>query len=134
MSIYTPSGAAFTSSNTQHAEAVVRNDTSRGHLLAAALRMQAERQRRLKYFRKDFFNEPAWSLLLCLYIQEFTREKITLTELSRRSNVSMTTSLRWLDTLDKERLVRRETNPRDKRIVDVELTEEARDKLDQYFS
>jgi len=46
----------------------------------------------------------------------------------------MTTSLRWLDTLDKERLVRREINPRDKRIVDVELTEEARDKLDQYFS
>jgi DNA-binding MarR family transcriptional regulator len=46
----------------------------------------------------------------------------------------LTSALRWINYLEKERLISREPHPRDRRAVLIAITEKGRQKLDDYFS
>jgi DNA-binding MarR family transcriptional regulator len=58
----------------------------------------------------------------------------TVSSLANLINASKSTTLRWVDYLDSQRLIRREPHPTDRRAAFVELTEKGRGALGVYLS
>lgn len=106
----------------------------RHNLVERARRTFSGRQRRSQNFSSAMFGEPAWDMLLALYVTEQSGPRYKIVNLLAQSGASATTGLRWLDYLEKERLVTRKPNPTDRRTSFIELTEKARNGLDAYFS
>jgi DNA-binding MarR family transcriptional regulator len=94
----------------------------------------ANRALRSEFFNKDMFGEAAWDMLLALYVAEQSGTRHTVSGLASLSGVATTTALRWLDFLQTEELVARQSNPIDRRVFYVELTDKGREGLDAYFS
>ena len=69
------------------------------------------RSRRSVYFSSKLFSDPAWDLLLNLYLAELRQLRIAVTDLGSLAGVPLTTSLRWIDALMKEGLVVRQGGP-----------------------
>ncbi len=104
---------------------------ARARLIARAEKVFSERNRRSQYLSKAMFGEPAWDLLLCLYIMNGRR--VTFGNLVQLVGEPMTTAVRWLDYLEKEHLVARRQDGVDRRVVCIELLDRGRDILDSYF-
>jgi DNA-binding MarR family transcriptional regulator len=104
-----------------------------GGLLDAARAILAARRRREALFGTTIFGEPAWDMLLILYLGA-SESRRTLGRLGELAGISKSTALRWIDYLERHRLVRREPHPTDKRAAFVELTEKARKAMDMYLS
>lgn len=102
-------------------------------LISRAREILAERRRRYELFGKGMFGEPAWEILLLLYVLE-SGPRLTLSRLAELSGASKSTALRWLDYLESQHWIRREPHPTDKRSAFVELTEIGRARLEAYLS
>ena len=92
------------------------------------------RRRRSQHFKKGMFGEPAWEILLALYIRDTSGGRLTITRLTDMIGLPPTSGLRWLDYLEKEHLVERESHPTDLRAFFVHLTDKGRTSMDSYFS
>jgi DNA-binding MarR family transcriptional regulator len=113
--------------------APVEGHFSREELLARARQQMAHRKRRSQQFPRGIFGEPAWDMLLVLYVSDgFAPE--TIRDLREQAGLTHSTALRWLDYLESQQLITRNTNLSNKRSAHIELTDRARVKLDQYFS
>lgn len=104
-----------------------------GELVGRVRALLAARRARETLFGKTMFGEPAWEMLLLLYLAA-SESRRTLGQLGKLAGASKSTTLRWIDYLDQHGLVRREPHPTDKRAVFVELTEKGRQSLDLYLS
>jgi DNA-binding MarR family transcriptional regulator len=69
-----------------------------------------------------FFAEPAWDLLLELYVETHQGQTVTVSQLSLATQSPPTTALRWINTLAKAGLMVRRTDADDARRVLVTLT------------
>ena len=103
-------------------------------MLKLARNILVARRRRARMFSKSMFGEPAWDMLLTLYAGLAEGPRHSIGRLTRLSGAPPTTALRWLDYLEKKRLVVREPNPTDRRSDFVSLTEDGRSMMDQYLS
>jgi len=103
-------------------------------LLARVRKHVVERQLRNAYFNPSIFGEPAWEILLTLYISENTGRKPTLRRLAHRVNTPLTTAIRWIDYLAKENLVQKEPRPDYRRMMYVTLLDKGRALIEDYFS
>lgn len=103
-------------------------------LIARAREMFVNRERRLQNFSRAMFGEPAWDMLLALYVTEPSSARLTVSRLVTFSGAPPTTALRWIDYLEKDRLIMRRANPLDRRISLIELSDKGRSALDAYFS
>ena len=92
------------------------------------------RSLRLRFLDPQLFGEPAWDMLLSLYVAASSGSKVSVSGLADWSECPHTTGLRWLQVLEAERLAKRTPHPADKRISLVELTSEGLAALDQFFS
>lgn len=92
----------------------------------------ANRKRRHDIFGKGMFGEPAWEMLLLLYVMQGGARQ-TISRLGEGAGVSKSTALRWIDYLEARRLIRRESHPTDRRAAFVELTDKGRDALELYL-
>jgi DNA-binding MarR family transcriptional regulator len=106
----------------------------RAPMVAKARAVFFERKRRSQYFSPVMFGEAGWDLLLALYIADFAGTQQTIGNLVSSIGEPPTSALRWVDYLEKERLISRRPSPRDRRAVIVEITDKARSKLDDYFA
>ncbi len=113
-------------------ETVGRANRDDAALLAHARRMITERARRLQYFDGHLFADPAWDIMLELFVAEIERREVPVTNLCFTSNVPDTTVLRWIKTLEAEGLVVRAKDHVDKRRVLVQLAPSARDAMRHY--
>jgi DNA-binding MarR family transcriptional regulator len=104
-----------------------------GELQERARAILAARRRREAVFATAIFGEPAWDMLLILYLGA-SESRRTLGRLGELAEISKSTALRWIDYLERHGLVRREPHPTDKRASFVELTEKARKAMDLYLS
>lgn len=104
-----------------------------GELPGLARAILAARRRREKIFKKTIFGEPAWEILLLLYVGA-SESRRTIGRLGELARISKSTALRWIDYLDRQGLVRREPHPTDKRAVFVELTQKGKRAIDLYLS
>lgn len=106
----------------------------RAPLVARARQAVLNRGKRAQAFSPAMFGEPAWDMLLILYVTETSGMPQTVTSLSRLSGASSTTALRWLDYLKREKLVSRQRHPTDRRLTHITLTRKGRDALDAHFT
>ena len=81
------------------------------------------RQARTRELPAELFGEPAWDILLDLYIQRRHDRRISITSACTGSQVAPTTALRWIATLFEYGLITREEDPLDKRRVFVALSQ-----------
>jgi hypothetical protein len=82
----------------------------------------ASRQRRARFFPCDMFADPAWDILLDLYLAEIEQRRTVVSSLCVAANVPATTALRWITSLVNRGMLTRRSDPVDRRRVYVELT------------
>lgn len=92
------------------------------------------RRGRVAVFGQSMFGEPAWDMLLALYIMDMSGARQTVGDLMKLAGTPATTANRWLAYLVSHGLVRRDDHPTDARTSFVSLTDKARAKMDEYFS
>jgi len=108
---------------------------SRQDLGDLALRTYRERRRRNEIFADDtLFGEPAWDILLDLFVAGEKNKRVAVTSACIGSGVPSTTALRWLNVLELRGLVEREDDNQDARRSFVRLTPKARDMMVEYFT
>lgn len=108
--------------------------TDRRQLVLKARTAYAERKKRTRFFNVTMFDEAAWDMLLALYITDFAGRRQTISKLVEWVEAPRTTANRWIDYLEKERLVERKADPDDRRYVFIVITERGKLLLDNYFS
>jgi hypothetical protein len=95
---------------------------------------QNRRSRNLIFANDDLFGEPAWDILLDLFIAAKERRRISVTSACIGAAVPPTTALRWIAILENQKLLVREADPGDARRVYVTLTALGYEKMLEYFA
>jgi len=111
----------------------VAGQDERNRLKRHARDLYERRQKRIALFGSLMFNEPAWEMLLILYIEE-GGERLSQARLVDLSGASRSTGMRWIDHLVRKAFVSREDHPTDRRRTIVSLTEKGRNLLELYLS
>jgi DNA-binding MarR family transcriptional regulator len=104
----------------------------RSRLLMKARTLLSERSRRTQFFSRAMFGEPAWDMLLGLYVMNGRR--VSVGKLTSLVDEPKTTALRWIDYLEKEHLIEKRPDFLDRRVVWVDLLDRGRQLLDVYLS
>ncbi len=101
----------------------------------AARQAYANRRRRTALFgNAELFGEPAWDIMLDLYIAHAEGKPVSVSSACIGSAAPPTTGLRWLGVLADNDLVLREHDPEDQRRVMVRLTDRGLAAMDGYFA
>ena len=115
------------------AEAQGSGATDRQSLVSKARMVLSSRLVREQYFHCDLFGEPAWEILLALYVIEDSGARFTISKLAECINAPLSTVVRWVKTLEEQSLVSRMNHPTDRRIIFVRLLDEGRKAMDDYL-
>lgn len=94
------------------------------------------RARRLRdgFFEASLFADPAWDILLDLYLAHLDQRRTTVTALCAAASVPMTTGLRHIAALVDRGLILRAQSARDLRVVHVELADASVRQMQAYFA
>jgi DNA-binding MarR family transcriptional regulator len=106
----------------------------RSGLVRRAAALFKARQLRSSIFGQALFGEPAWDMLIALYLADSKGQPVTVSGLAEWARCPSTTGLRWLQVLEAKRLASRRAHPSDRRMHFVELTERGRQALDGFFA
>lgn len=114
--------------------ATTRAPRSDRRYLALARQAYMLRRKRAAIFGKpELFGEPAWDILLDLYIAHAEGKPVSVSSACIGSAAPATTGLRWLGVLAEEGLVVRENDADDNRRVLVRLTSGGITAMEQFF-
>ena len=125
-------GNAFSTSVASETPAGRSSD--RQQLLAKARLVLSSRRAREDYFHHDLFGEPAWDMLLALYVTDEAGARFTVSKLAECIGAPLSTAVRWVKTLEEHELVGRFDHPTDRRIIFIRLLDKGRSALDAYLS
>lgn len=106
---------------------------ARSHLALARKAYALRRKRASIFGNPDLFGEPAWDILLDLYIAAGEGKPVSVSSACIGSAAPATTGLRWLGVLADEGLVAREADAEDHRRVLVRLTPSGQAAMDRFF-
>jgi len=111
-----------------------RTDAERA--LASAKRVARARRRRDTELAEiaDLFRDPAWDLLLDLFISGEERGDVSITSVCVGATVPGSTGLRHLAALQQRGFVNVRADPTDRRRRNIRLEDGVRDRLIRYFS
>jgi DNA-binding MarR family transcriptional regulator len=107
---------------------------SSGQLVALAKQEIRARRKRQELFPNIQVADPAWDLLLELFIHQAEARRISVTGLGLGANVPGATVLRWLAMFHEAGLIVREPDAADRRRIWVYLTEAGRERIAQGIS
>jgi len=102
-------------------------------LVAQARAQLAVRKARRRYFPVDLFHEPAWEMLVALFIIHDTDHSMNVKALVSCSDAPATTSQRWIDHLHKSGLIDRVTDTVDRRRIDISLSDRGYEAMVRYL-
>lgn len=102
-------------------------------LAAIAQREFHNRRRRDSLVRYDLFAEPAWDMLLDLYIQHHRGQPVAIDPLCAAAATASTTALRWLGLLIEKELVIRSPSAEEDGIVRVGLSARGIGEMERYL-
>jgi hypothetical protein len=95
-------------------------------LAALARRLIVERRVRDRLLNiPDLFGEPAWDMLLDLFVAHLSGKQVSTSSACISSTAPATTGLRYLKALEGKKLIKRVRHQSDGRVVYVCLTDEA---------
>jgi DNA-binding MarR family transcriptional regulator len=113
-------GALVDRHDTQSADP---DDYDEAVLVQVARSFYRIRRTRSRILPADLFAEPAWDMLLDLFIQRSNGQRVTVTSLCIASGVPPTTALRWISGLIESDLVARFESEQDRRKAFIVLTD-----------
>lgn len=126
-------GQPETGSSQTSQPVVSDTDLRTGAVQAQLLRkVQRARSRRTDFLSASLFGEPAWDMLLELFVSALEQKRVTVGALCIASKVPQTTALRWIDALLKEGLATRRSDPLDGRRIYVEISAAAYGAMQNY--
>lgn len=99
---------------------------------AAIKQMIWERRERERFFDPDLFADPAWDMLLDLFLGELEHRSICVSSLCIAATTPPTTALRWIGNMTDAGLFERYPDPADKRRHFLRLSEDARRAMHGY--
>lgn len=111
-----------------------RSNVPVDELLSLARSIIKARNLRYDHLPAPIFGEPAWDMLLLLYVSSSSDTRESVSMLSVSSGASATTALRRIDYLEREELVMRRPNRCDLRVVFIELTDKGREAIETYLA
>lgn len=107
---------------------------SPSYYVQLARQIYANRRRRnLAFANTDIFGEPAWDILLDLYVAQAEGRLMSVSSACIGSAAPPTTGLRWLGVLQQEGLVLREHDPQDQRRILVRLSPDGTNRMEDYL-
>lgn len=77
---------------------------------------------REKAIGADLFSDPAWHMLIDLYINHCRKRRVSVSDLCIASQTPATTALRWISVLERRDLIQKVADPADGRRWFVSLT------------
>ena len=92
------------------------------------------RSRERIFERSDLFADPAWDILIDLFIAYEEGQGISISSACIASAVPTTTALRWLKLLEEEGHILRNNDPSDARRINLYLSETTANKVRGFFS
>lgn len=108
--------------------------TDSDSLLLRTGELYRARRRRKHFFPPELFGEPAWDLLLDLFIARLRNKRVSVTSACYAADVPSTTALRWLGILADRNLIERFDSKTDQRVTWVRLTTYATNLMQEFFS
>lgn len=102
-------------------------------LAAIARREFHNRRRRDSLIGHDLFAEPAWDMLLDLYIQHHRGQPVTVDRLCMSAGAASTTVLRWLGLLVERELVIRSSSAEKDGVIRVTLSARGIEEMERYL-
>ena len=115
-----------------HPGGFVRTTGRTDHQMIARAIFLSRRQR-ARHFGSARFNEPAWDMMLALFINADEDGGISMSRLADYCEAPLSTALRWIEYLEAAKLVVREQSDTDRRKVFLRLTPKGRSSLSSYF-
>ena len=123
-----------TSSLNRRDPVIADHGEERATARAWAERFYTERRRRDALFPDGLFGEPAWDLLLAMFVAREKNQAMILCKAYRAAGVTDTTGRRLLDRMEADGLITRRRAPRSRKMRIVELTELAVERLTDYLA
>jgi DNA-binding MarR family transcriptional regulator len=108
------------------------NQLSSRALLERAQSMLRVRRAREQLFCRSMFGEPAFDLLLCLYVR--SEKETSLTSLARTAGIPNSSAMRWIRYLADKRLVELTDSRSDRRATCAQLTPDGRAVMDEFLA
>lgn len=96
-------------------------------------RMIKLRESRSKLFDESLFADPAWDMLLELYLARVEGRIEYVSSICIASRVPSTTAIRWIKTLEQQGWIFRRPDRRDGRRCFLLLTPKAEDAMERFF-
>jgi hypothetical protein len=106
---------------------------SRSPIVLARKIYALRRKRQAIFGNPNLFGEPAWDILLDLFIAQGEGKSVSVSSACIGSAAPATTGLRWLGVLADEGLVLRENDAEDHRRVLVRLTPAGTEAMERFF-
>lgn len=102
----------------------------------AAKALYAARRRRARHFPdiSVMFEEPAWDILLDLFVSERENRAVSVSSACLAAYVPPTTALRWIGVLEQHGAVWREPDQSDRRRINLRLSEGTRSAMYAYIT
>lgn len=102
-------------------------------VLALAREERDKRQERQRHFARALFGEPAWELLLAIFISEGEGRSLALSKAAELIDHPLTTTIRWVEYLEASGLLIRERFGADRRVINIRPTTRAIAQIEAYF-
>jgi hypothetical protein len=115
------------------ASAEETQESGAGSLYAKAVGLLKQQELRLAYFPRDLFHEPAWNMLIALFVAHHDKHPMNVKALTAFAGAPPTTSLRWVDHLHERGLIDRVTDSMDRRRVEVSLSDAGLSAMTKYL-
>lgn len=103
-------------------------------LRSRARRLIAERKLRRTYLPPELFHEPAWDMLLALFLAYDQARPMNVKALVLTADAPVTTAQRWIDHLARMGLIDRVTDPNDRRRVELSLNDAGHAAIAEYLA
>ena len=105
------------------------------HELANSARTVSKyRLSRDNYFPKGLFGEPAWNMLVDLFITHTEGTPVSVSSLGIASGSAPTTALRHMEVLENHGLIERYPSVTDRRVILVQLTAEGVHSMREFLT
>jgi hypothetical protein len=102
--------------------------------LAAAIKAKEQRNARPKFLgNEDLFGEPAWDILLDLFIRQTREEKVSVRTGSIDDQTPATTTLRWFLVLEDHGLIAQKPDPDNSKRALLSFTPTGYEAMLRYF-